>query len=539
MGFTMNRITRAMIKVALGLAVISWDSQVLSSCSGSGHGHGHVNSSLLLLIDASGSMKEQIGHGNSQVKIEAAKQAAITALSRAAQSGSVEVAVLAFSGDCQIPVPRHQDFTRDVNQLTSFISSLQPGGGTPMADALLFANHYMKKNGYSSASTRMIMLLADGQNDCGNIAQAMADLKSSGIIFRHETVGFGITPNSQAAQDLRQIATQTGGTYHHAVDANQLADVFMEFVDTFTVIDMLGMFGKPSRGSSGKPQPQSTSQQGGSNAGKNSSPGSSGKPGSQVGTTSTSQKGNSNASNKKSADKDSPTSMIGMFKRKQPEAKVEDEDPLPLDSGLVLYYKKFFNPSGLEGIRNSYEVSEFICAPKGKIFTSEIYPISKTELNRSYMMAFEKRDPLKMTCAKQCEYATNSSSNSSRVWGHSMGGNYCVTAFDDLQPPHAVTHYYCDASDNKHRVTWQSKSQPTGKFRIYLNHFPDSNEDAQFMGETSGNTFDFEYGINFHKNPQVDGMNIWNPFPQVGVSACNKYGICTPVVYGDRGDCGP
>ena len=90
------------------------------------------------------------------------------------------------------------------------------------------------------------MLLADGQNDCGDVSQAMATLKSSGIIFRHETVGFGITPSSPAAQDLRQIATQTGGVYHHAADANQLADVFMEFVDTFSVIDMLGMFGRSS-----------------------------------------------------------------------------------------------------------------------------------------------------------------------------------------------------------------------------------------------------------------------------------------------------
>lgn len=26
---------------------------------------------------------------------------------------------------------------------------------------------------------------------------------------------------------------------------------------------------------------------------------------------------------------------------------------------------------------------------------------------------------------------------------------------------------------------------------------------------------------------------------EAGASTCNKYGICTPVVYGDRGDCGP
>ena len=152
-----------------------------------------------------------------------------------------------------IPVPRYQDFTRDVDRLTRFIGSLQPGGGTPMADALLFANRYLENNGSDGASDRMIMLLADGQNDCGDVGQAMATLQSSGIIFRHETVGFGITPSSAAAQDLRQIATQTGGTYHHAADASQLSDVFMEFVDTLSLIDMLGRFGTSAQGARASP----------------------------------------------------------------------------------------------------------------------------------------------------------------------------------------------------------------------------------------------------------------------------------------------
>ena len=214
-----------------------------------------VSSSLLLLIDASGSMGDPVGAGNPQVKIEAAKRAATDALSRAAGGGSVEVAVLAFSGDCQNPVPRYQDFTRDVGRLAGFIDSLQPGGGTPMADALLFANRYMQSNGSARASDRMIMLLADGQNDCGDVGQALATLQTSGVIFRHETVGFGITPNSAAARDLRQVATETGGTYHHAADASQLADVFMEFVDTLSVIDMLGSFSRRQTANAEGPPP--------------------------------------------------------------------------------------------------------------------------------------------------------------------------------------------------------------------------------------------------------------------------------------------
>ena len=491
----MNPIARTTLTVVLAVAVIGWGPQALSQ------NRGQVQSSLLLLIDASGSMGDEIGSGNSQVKIEAAKQAAIAALGRAAQSGSVEVAVLAFSGDCQNPVPHHQDFTGDVNRLTQFIGSLQPGGGTPMADALLFANRYMDKNGDAGASNRMIMLLADGQNDCGDIGQAMASLKSSGIIFRHETVGFGIAPNSPAAQDLRQIATQTGGAYHHAVDANQLEDTFMEFVDTFSVIDMLGTFGR-----AGTPAAAATRQ--GQPKGKpapSAAPVPSQPASGQV------------------------TSMLGLFKPKPPPPEADGRPPQPAPSGAALCYRQFSNPSGLAGIRDQYDASEFTCAVSCQSLGESLYLTGETQVD----------DPPGMTCAEQCAYAAGSAFGAKFVRGRSINENHCVTVLDPLQPPVAVTHYYCDLSDNKHRVTWQTGTAPTGGFRVYINHFPDRNHEAEFLGETRGERFDFEYGINFHDNPVVDGMNLWNPFPQVGVSACNKYGICTPLVFGDRGDCGP
>ena len=197
-------------------------------------------SSLLLLIDTSGSMGGEVGGGNSEIKIEAAKSAALAAVEQAAQKRDVEVAVLAFEGDCSQPVSRYHGFTTDFPALAGFINGLQPGGGTPMAEAVLFANRFMKNEGAPGARDQMIVLLADGENSCGDVSDALSELKASGVIFRHETVGFGIQPNSAASQDLQQIATASGGEYHHAADATQLGDLFMEFVNTFTLIDMLG-----------------------------------------------------------------------------------------------------------------------------------------------------------------------------------------------------------------------------------------------------------------------------------------------------------
>ena len=38
--------------------------------------------------------------------------------------------------------------------------------------------------------------------------------------------------------------------------------------------------------------------------------------------------------------------------------------------------------------------------------------------------------------------------------------NHCVSVLDPLeQPDFRARHFYCDLSDNKHRVTWQSRMQ--------------------------------------------------------------------------------
>ena len=229
-----RRCRRPLIALAALTVTLVWSANTL---------HAAPVNSLLLLVDTSGSMGDPIGSGNPEIKMDAAKAAALAAIDRALATSATEVAVLGFSGDCTSPISERLDFTTDIDRLTHFIDGLQAGGGTPMADALRVANRFMADSRDPRARSQMIVLLADGDNDCGDVATAMAELNNAGIVFRHETVGFGITPTSDAARDLRHVATTSGGQYHHAASATQLADVFMEFVDTFTVIDMLGMFG--------------------------------------------------------------------------------------------------------------------------------------------------------------------------------------------------------------------------------------------------------------------------------------------------------
>ena len=448
-------------------------------------------SSLLLLVDVSGSMGDPIGDGNRQVKIDAARQAATDAIRIAVRKGSTEIAVLAFEGDCSNPVPRHINFTSDFVALERFISSLQPGGGTPMAEAVKYANRFMQREGETSARDQMIVLLADGQNDCGSVTAAMAELQASGVIFRHQTVGFGIEPESVAARDLQDIATAGNGTYHHAADATQLGNVLAESIDTFTVIDMLGMFGGTNVIAGGVAQPTQPTSIASENR--------------QI------------------------TDLLRQFGPTQTVEVVEGpeniEEP-PTPPGAELCYRTFTNPSGLAGLRDQYEVTEFMCAASCESIRPALPDSGETRVN----------NPSGLSCPEQCAFAAGSSIDASFVWGRARNENHCVAAIDTLRPPVSVTHYYCDYKDNKHQLVWQSSTRSTGGFRIYLNHFPDNNQEAEFLGTTRDQRFEFEYGMNFHEDAVVDGLNLWNPFPIAGVSACNKYGICTNVVYGELVD---
>jgi Mg-chelatase subunit ChlD len=195
---------------------------------------GTVNASLLLLIDVSGSM--------AGAKLKSAKKAALESIDTSLKKG-VEIAILAFSGSCGSPISKRIDFTTDKQRLHHFVNSLSSGGGTPLGNALKIANNYLYKSKSSSSQTQMIILLADGDDNCGNISSVMATLRSQGIIFRHQTIGLEVKSNSSAARQLQTIAKDSGGVYHHVKDHKQLPNIFKEALGTMEILEMLGTFG--------------------------------------------------------------------------------------------------------------------------------------------------------------------------------------------------------------------------------------------------------------------------------------------------------
>jgi Mg-chelatase subunit ChlD len=186
--------------------------------------------SLLLLIDTSGSMQ-----GN---KLKEAKSAAKEVIRKSTRNNT-EVAILTFSGSCNNPIAKHQAFSTNTQKLLSFVDSLSADGGTPMSAAIEYANIYMANNSSKSSASEMILLLADGDDSCNIMSPVITELKKSGILFHHQTVGLELDADSKAVQDLTLIAKESGGDFSLAADASQLSRTFENAVIAMGILEFM------------------------------------------------------------------------------------------------------------------------------------------------------------------------------------------------------------------------------------------------------------------------------------------------------------
>ncbi len=172
---------------------------------------------LLILIDTSGSM-----HGR---KLAEVKMGALDTSKRAIDKGSY-VSIYAFAGSCDAPIANTLSFTRSMNEIKEFVNSLEANGGTPLADALIISNQYMDSSTDNDYKDNLIIVLADGDNDCGSVEDAIKQIKSTVKMVKHQTIGVDIGGNSNAVSDLKSISSQSGGTYYSADNASDIQQAF-------------------------------------------------------------------------------------------------------------------------------------------------------------------------------------------------------------------------------------------------------------------------------------------------------------------------
>ncbi|WP_277452411.1 VWA domain-containing protein [Janibacter sp. DB-40] len=201
---------------------------------------------LLLMLDASGSMKEPDPAGGT--KMEAAKKALTGVVDSLPADTHVGLRVYgatepggkptkAACNDTQLAVPIGP---LDKPALTDAIKGFRAKGETPIAHSLTKAMDDLGDTG-----KRNIILVSDGEESCvPDPCPVVKDLVQDGVDLRIDTVGFGV--EDTAREQLQCIAETGGGTYYDAADADELA-TSLNKISTRAVRDF-GFTGQPVTG---------------------------------------------------------------------------------------------------------------------------------------------------------------------------------------------------------------------------------------------------------------------------------------------------
>jgi Ca-activated chloride channel family protein len=186
----------------------------------------------MLILDASGSMKETDGDDEGSTRMDAAKKAAsdlVDGLPKDAQLGlevygahTGNTAADRAKGckDVDVVTPVGKDNASD---LKKGIDGAKASGYTPIGTALRKA-----AKGLPDTGDRAIVLVSDGIDSCAppppcDVAE---ELEDQGVDLTIHAIGFRVDDDARA--DLSCIAKATGGTYTDAQDGDQLSEQLVQ-----------------------------------------------------------------------------------------------------------------------------------------------------------------------------------------------------------------------------------------------------------------------------------------------------------------------
>lgn len=181
---------------------------------------GDQEQTLLMVLDASGSMKQRLNDG--KTRISAARASLNRAIDRMPESTRVGMRVYGGSvpddkgkkaqcADSELVVPIGTD-NRDA--LLAAVKTYKPLGETPIAYSLTQAAKDLPKSG-----NRTILLVSDGEETCAPDPCPAAE-RLAGIDLRIDVIGVDV--NAKARKQLRCIADKGNGRY---VDARSSKDL--------------------------------------------------------------------------------------------------------------------------------------------------------------------------------------------------------------------------------------------------------------------------------------------------------------------------
>ncbi|MFB7642174.1 VWA domain-containing protein [Peribacillus butanolivorans] len=169
---------------------------------------------ISILLDASGSMKEQI---NGKSKMDSAKEAIQSFGDKLPKNAEVSLRVYGHKGtgsqkDKQISCNSTEEIFHgqgeQTNQIKTVLQGVKPAGWTPIANAL----KSVKQDINPETTDSIVYVVSDGIETCGgNPVQIAKELNQSKVKTVVNIIGFEVDNDGQKM--LRQVATSGGGEF--------------------------------------------------------------------------------------------------------------------------------------------------------------------------------------------------------------------------------------------------------------------------------------------------------------------------------------
>lgn len=189
------------------------------------------DTSVMLVLDVSGSMAANDMQPNRMVAAQQAASAFVAAL-----PPNVQLGVVSFASSASVRVPLSTDTARAQRA----IAGLRAEGGTAIGDGLSMALDQLAQRPVDATGQQAparVVLLSDGQPTAGRDPQTVAArAQQEGV--RVYTVGIGQRGARTRVQGrvnvqldeatLQRMAEQTGGQYFYAAEAGQLEQIYAD-----------------------------------------------------------------------------------------------------------------------------------------------------------------------------------------------------------------------------------------------------------------------------------------------------------------------
>ncbi|GIN84399.1 hypothetical protein J6TS2_07850 [Heyndrickxia sporothermodurans] len=169
---------------------------------------------ISILLDASGSMKEQI---NGKSKMDSAKEAIQIFVNKLPKNAEVSLRVYGHEGtgsqkDKQVSCNSTKEIFHgqgdQINKMKTALQEVKPAGWTPIASAL----KSVKQDINPETTDSIVYVVSDGIETCGgNPVQIAKELNQSKVKTVVNIIGFNVDNEGQKL--LRQVATSGGGEF--------------------------------------------------------------------------------------------------------------------------------------------------------------------------------------------------------------------------------------------------------------------------------------------------------------------------------------